>query len=68
MLVIWWGLEPGAGVNEAPVEPQSGALSEPAGECSSPYIPASAASFAGLPGMRTPVSTASSRHTPPASQ
>ncbi len=30
------GYEPGAGVNEAPVEPQSGPLSEPAGEGSNP--------------------------------
>ena len=39
LLVYRKGLEPGAVVNEAPVEPQSGTLSEAAAECSSPYIP-----------------------------
>ena len=39
LLIYWKGLEPGAVVNEAPVEPQSGTLSEAAAECESPYIP-----------------------------
>ena len=39
LLVYRKGLEPGAVVNEAPVEPQSGTLSVAAAECSSPYIP-----------------------------
>ncbi len=39
LLVYRKGLEPGAVVNEAPVEPQSGTLSEAAAECSRPYIP-----------------------------
>ena len=32
----WWGFEPCLEVNEAPVGPQSRALSEPAGECENP--------------------------------
>ena len=40
LLVYRKGLEPGAVVNEAPVEPQSGTLSKAAAECESPYIPA----------------------------
>ena len=38
-LAFWKGLEPGAVVNEAPVGPQSGTLSEAAAECESHYIP-----------------------------
>ena len=30
------GVEPGSGMNQAPVGPESRALSEPAGECESP--------------------------------